>query len=93
MAKTEKFALGMALMSAGLGTILRKEYLAWGSFYIGVAFMVIPFVLDWVFGDNRPSRKEIELMSGDDYKKLLLKSGSSRYLRFADSSVGKMVIR
>ncbi len=72
-------------MTAALAVILKKENLAWVVFCIGLYLVLKTYPMDWVFGENRPSRIEIEKMSTDDYKKLLLNRKTKRWINMGDS--------
>jgi hypothetical protein len=84
MSKTERFALGIALMTAALTVILQAKFWAWFLFTIGLCFVIIPVLLDWRYGDRRPSRAEIEEMPADQYEKLLRNRKSKRWIDLLD---------
>jgi hypothetical protein len=84
MSRTERFALGIALMTTALAVILKRETLAWFLFCIGLSFVVVPLLLDWRYGTYRPTYKQIEEMSAADYKKLLLNPKSRRWIDLLD---------
>jgi hypothetical protein len=79
MSKPDYSVIGLAFMTTALGAITKREALAWVLFFIGLGFVVIPFLSAWF-----PSRRAIAQMEFDPYKRLLKNPASAWWINFGD---------
>jgi hypothetical protein len=81
MSRSESFALGAAMITVALTLLTGSQKLAWGLLVIGGGLITWPYLFDWRYGKDRPSRNEIDLMLADEYKKRCL---DPKFRRWSD---------
>jgi len=84
MSRGDRFSIGIALMSAALAELVKKDFWLYLVFGIGIAFIVVPLLMDWIFGKNRPSFAEIEAMPSETYKPLYKSPTARRWIHLVD---------
>ena len=68
-------------MASALVLVLKREFWAWVVFFVGLGFVVNPYVQDYWYGKERPSREELNRMPADKYKQRL---SDPKFKRWAD---------
>jgi hypothetical protein len=70
MPRTESFVLGVSIMLAALTALTIGQKIPWYFVCaIGAMIAIKPLWMDWRYGKDRPSRKEIDVMVAAEYKK------------------------
>lgn len=77
MLRKEQFAFGAGLITSALAFILSKT-LAWFVLVIGFGFVVDSYIRDFVWGLDRPTKKEIAAMPAEEYRKRVLRNPKTR---------------
>jgi len=82
MSRTEQqFAIGGMLVTGALAVILKTNIAAWAVFLVGLAIIGNIYMQDYLYGKNRPSRKEIHDMSSDQYEERMT---DPKFVRYVD---------
>jgi hypothetical protein len=69
MSRSESFAIGAAMITVALTVLTGSHETAWVLLIFGCALVASPYFLDWKYGKYRPSCREIDVMSVDEYIK------------------------
>jgi hypothetical protein len=72
MSRSESFAIGAAMITVALTVLTGSQKLAWLLLVAGSLLVASPYFHDWRYGEDRPSRRQIDAMSSEDYKKRCL---------------------
>jgi hypothetical protein len=81
MSKTEQqFAIGGMLVTGALAVILKTNIAAWAVFLVGPAIIGNIYVQDYLYGKNRPSRKELRDMTSEQFEKRITDPKFARYV-------------
>lgn len=72
MSRAELLAIGVALVAVALTVLVGNSHaLAWLMLAAGFCFIAYPLWQDWWYGTFRPSRLEIDDLTGDRYRKYM----------------------
>ena len=76
------YALGFTVIAASLAVLVAQgQKIAWGLLPIGLALVLWPHALNWYYGEDRPTRKQIRDMSADEYRQKLRNTKFEKWVK------------